>query len=796
MDNSAIERIASPDLAADALGLLEKYRDNDDVIFFLGRLVWQGEMSSCAPALLGIATDATRGKYARIAAIRGVMAVGDGAQKDKLWNTIAEDPGPLDHAVFSELVDWAAPSTASVALVLRTLAHAAAYEPFNVTGLGYSLHQFVDRLPVMTDGNDDHPLGSLVEGLSGFLDREPLVERGECHVSEDFAWLMPVALHAVDRLVAARSAQALTPHAIAVLRSLPALRFWRSDDVDGYKSSLDKNVPRWRELNDLLYWASIADCRAHRAAKGETLTDDWPMAYLGHFWRFGAEDFEHCLKWVATKEGDDRAVALSRCLQIYVDADRPPAWLSPLRAAVADNAALAATLEARLDPKPSPAMVKMDAENRRWKRESDARSRKQKANRADWVRALKTNPDRVLNPAGLEPGGFSSDQYHLLGSIIGSGGVTTSREYGANWRALIPEFGEPVARAFRDAAIAHWRIYRPILRSEGGETGSTPYSLIFGMTGLAIEATEDSAFARRLTEDEARLAFRYVTWELNGFPTWFETLYRAFPDIGREAVATELGWELENSVGEQPLQYILHDIFYHAPWLHGEAAPLILERLRAHDVLNTDALRYCLNILAASGTTPEALGALAAKKATDEALENQRPRWFALWADTDPAAAIPALESHLKALSAAKASAFAQLFTVALLGDRHGTGTRVGAYRNAGDLKRLYVLMHHYIRTAEDIHRAGGDTYSPTLRDNAQDGRSSLFNLLVEVPGPEAYAALKALEDEHPEPDYRRWMAVRARQRATQDADEPLWTVEQVRDFSKKDASAEVNGTS
>ena len=52
--------------------------------------------------------------------------------------------------------------------------------------------------------------------------------------------------------------------------------------------------------------------------------------------------------------------------------------------------------------------------------------------------------------------------------------------------------------------------------------------------------------------------------------------------------------------------------------------------------------------------------------------------------------------------------------------------------------------------------------------------------------GAEAYAAIKALEEEHPEPDYRRWMAVRARERATRDADEPLWTVEQVRDFSTK----------
>ena len=785
MDNSAVERIAAPDLATDTLALLEKYRDNDNVIFFLGRLVWQGEMTSCAAALLDIAIDPARKNYTRIAAIRGVMAVGDEALNDKLWSTIADDPGLIDRAIFSELLDWAAPTTTSVALIMRTLAHTAPYERFNATGLSKSLHKFVDKLPVMVNAADDHPLSHLIEGLSGFLESEPFVEHGECHVSKKFVWLIPIALHAVDRLVAARSAQALTPTAILVLRSLPALRFWRDGDVNDYKTSLDQNVPRWRELNDLLYWTSISVCRANRTSKGETLTDDWLMACLGHLWQFGAEDFERCLEWVITKHGDNRAVALSRCFRIYVDADRPSSWLAPLRVAVADDPTLAMTLEALLDPKPSPVMVKINAENQRWKRASAARERKHKKNRADWVRALKVNPDRVTHPSGLKPGEFSGDQYHLLGSVLNDG-VTTSRKDGTNWRVLIPEFGEPVARAFRDAAVAHWRVYRPTLRSEGGETGSTPYSLIFAMTGVAIEAAEDNGFAQRLTEEEARLAFRYVTWELNGFPAWFETLYRAFPEIGLEAVTTELGWELKHSVSEHPLHYILHDILYRAPWLHSDVAPLILNWLREHDVPNADALRYCLNILAGSGAAPDLLGALAAKKATNATLGDQRARWFALWVETNPAAAIPALKRHLEALLPVDASTFAQLFIVALLGDRHGTGTQVGAYRNADDLKQLYLLMHRHIRAAEDIHRAGGKVYSPTLRDDAQDGRSTLFNMLVEVPGPEVYAAIKELEEEHPEPNYRRWMAVRRRQRATQDADEPLWSVERVRDFLKE----------
>jgi hypothetical protein len=572
------------------------------------------------------------------------------------------------------------------------------------------------------------------------------------------------------------------------MRKMPMLHFVRGDDFSEYKLSLGKNVPRWRELNDLLYWTSITESRAKLANNNQPLTDDCQIAFIGHFWGFGPEDFNRCLDWVRTKEHvDDRLVALSRCVSLYFQANRPAAWLKPLYDAVQGDEKLETALDARLDPKLSPAMVKIDAEQREWQRQHDAREREEEQKRADWVRELKENPDRVLHPVGLDPGEFSSDQYHLLASILNAAG---DRLDGANWHGLIPEFGEAVARAYRDAAAAHWRIYQPGLRSEGVEAGSTPYSLIFAMAGIAIEASEDRAFAQGLTLEEAEHAFRYVTWELNGFPNWFESLYRAHSVIGIETVTKELIWELEHSVAGESLHYILHDILYHTPWLHAEVAPIILDWLGRYDMPNAYGLRYCLNILTEGATTRSALAALAVGKIRGSSLADQRPRWFALWVDTDPAAAIPALEALLEGLPPDEASDFAQQFVVGLLGDRHGTGTRVSAYRNAKDLKTLYILMHRYIRAAVDIVRTGKGVYSPTLRDNAQDARNTLFNMLAAVPGAEAYAAIKALEEEHPDPDYRRHMAHRARERATVDADEPLWTVGQVLAFLENIARA------
>lgn len=785
MDNSAIERIAAPDLGADAKTLLDRFIDNDEVIFFLGRLVWQGEMAECLPDLLKVALDPARGRYARIASIRAVMTIGDGNQKNELWSAIAAQDGPLDRRLLAELLEWADPTTQSVELLLRIIDRLESHERFEATGLTQAIHGFIERLPAMANGVPDHPIARLVEGMNAFLDREPYIERGECHVSEEFAWLMAPAIHAVDRLVGTRSEHALKSDAVAILRMVPAVRFWRAGDVSEYRNSLVENVPRWQELNDLLYWTSVAERRAHLAKKNERLTDDWQVSFMNPFWKLGRGDFDRCIAWIDEKlELDDRLVALSRCAVLFIQADRPADWLERLKAAADGQPELEKALEAVLYPKPSAVAEKWDADHRKWEKENEAREAKEQRDRANWVSALKADPGRVRNPEKLKPGEFSNDQFHLMMSIKDSG-VNRDREWGADWQVLVPEFGDEVAAAYHDAAIVHWRHYRPELRSEGADTGSTPYAVIFGLAGLAIEAAEVEDFPAKLTPDEARHAFRYITWELNGFPSWFEALYRAHPEAGFEAVEKELRWELERSAADTPTHHILHDLLYHAPWLHGPVAPLILEWLSDHDVRNADNFRYCLAILSSGGLPAKELARFTESKLVGAASAEQRPRWFALWVDNEPDTAIPALEKELAAMDGGETSAFAQAFIVALLGDRHGSGNRSGAYKTATHLKNLYVLMHRFVKAEDDIERAGKGVYSPTLRDNAQDARNNLFNLLSSVPGPETYAAIKALEEEHPEPSYRRWMGKRARERAIQDADEPLWTTEQVRAFAK-----------
>lgn len=782
-DNSAIARIAHSDLIKDVLSLITEHRNNDDAIFFLGRLVWQGDMTACVPALSDIAVDSARGIYARIASARAVMTCGKRSQKDHLWCELNILPDMLPRKLLAEVLENADADMTSVELLLVSIDKLEAYERSNITGLGRALHGFIKRFPV--DAAAPGLLVALISGLNGYLNRKPYIERGECHASKEFTWLLSPATHAVERLVSTHSEEALSSDSLAVMLKVPAVRFWRGEGFDEYKSLLHEIVPTWKVLNDALFWQSIKEVRERRdTKKSERVIDDFSVQWLGHFWKFGTDRFYDILDFVTTRDFlDDKLVAVSLAYRLYKLADEPEGWLNELKRVSEGQVEVKAYLHTFLNPPRPQAVAEWEEKELRrqaeWKKEKEERNR----NRVEWIERLKATPDVIRNPPGLNPGEFSNYQYHLLGEIEGNG----SRSDGANWVKLIPEFGEDVAIAYRDAAVSHWRKFSPALRSEGGDTKSVAYHLIFAMAGLEIEASENNSFPANLTEAEVHQALRYIVWELNGFPNWLERVHRIYPELVLNAVLTELYWELAHTTADQSMHYILHDLVNYAPWLHKYLVPSILNWMKQYDTLNPDALRYCIHILMSDNTYCEAVSDLAQLKIANNLAHEQLATWYAVWVDLDAGKAIANFEKWLISLPSNEASKAAQLFITKLMGSRYSSnmGASHGDSLSVMHLKVLYVLMHTYIRTQDDIERVSGVAYSPGLRDDAQDGRDALFNKLSSIPGKETYVALIELSREHPVVKSRSWMQRLAYKRAEGDTNLEPWSAQQVRDFSQ-----------
>lgn len=783
-DNSAIARIANQDLSGETQQLVNDYSDNDDAIFFLGRLVWQGEMTSCVEPFITIALDNMRGRYARRVSVRAVMTCGSAEQKQLLWQKLNESDAEIPRDVFGELVEEAEPNEHNIENLLTSLGKLPPYKRFEVTGLGRSLNKFVERLTFVSD---QQAITQFLDGLYTYLETPPYVERRECHVSKEFAWLLNTAIKVVEKLVIERSPSALEMTALSIMIMVPALRFWRGNEYDEDKNNLQALIPDWPKLNDALYWASIQLARAAKDKKsGEPLIDDWSVSWLGHFWNFNTDSLPRLLNYIRSRElYDDRLVVLSTAFRVYTQIGKPAHVLSNLQDAVADDQGLQHQLDTLLNPPISETMKRHNEEHAKYERKWKEKEEKEKKARESWISELQANPDKVRKPPNLKPGEFTNDQYWLMLELQDCNLKAGRSEY-TNWQALIPDFGNAVAQAYRDAAVNHWRYYSPKLRSEGAEGNSTPYSLIFGMAGLEIEASENDDFIINLDKRQVRHSLRYITWELNGFPSWLESMHQAFPDLVEEAVAKELLWELENTDSDKPMHYILHDLVYYAPWLHRPIAPLIVEWVEANPLQIDINRNYCLHIMVNGGTNTTKLTELAIQQI---ALTNDPKSiacWYALFVDCEPDRGILEFEKWLSSLDAETATNAAQIFITTLMGGRHANEgwPSIGNFKEAEHLKSLYVLMHNHIKAKEDIDRTGGEAYSPELRDDSQDARNRLFNLITEIPGKESYTVIKQLVHEHPDPDYRPWMVERAYKRAEEDGDLEPWSVEQVSIFN------------
>ena len=796
LGNSAIALIAQPDLTAETLALIKQHADHDDAIFFLGRLVWQGKMADCLPKLSRIATDPARGVYARIAATRAVMICGTIEQQYILWNDLLKDEAELPWSLLAELVQDTPADADSVTLLLRSIDKLTPYERYESNGLTQALHGFIDRLPHPTSTDTSQPLAELVRDFGTRLDHPPFVDPNYCRISEVFSWLLGTAIHAIERLVSAHSEVAMQDHGIAIILKRSAARGWEGSSIDDYQDSLDKLIPAWPELNDILFWKCVGQVRERMENDGERLNNVLQVLLPEPYWSFGTDALPRVLEWVRKRElEDDRHIAISLAVHIYAEGGRRVDTLTRLQDAISGDTELDARLHQLLNPSISEHERKLQQQNSEIRQQREQMNLEQEQIKADWIAHLRANPDCIRIPPGMGPGGFSGDQYWLLREVEGSG-HQSSRYEGAAWESLIDEFGIDVAHAYRDAAMRHWRHYKPELRSENplvqpdSSTGQViPYSLLFALAGLEIEAKEVREFPKHLSDSEVSHALRYITMELNGFPSWLEAMYRARPQAVIEATKTELFWELTNTRPGQHIHYILDDIRFSAPWLHSPIAEPLLEWMRVHDVPSIEKLSACLSILRGSDVDPPQLAMVAQSKIAAGQPKERLPYWYALWVDSEPDTGIPSAANWLDCFDSLRESSHAaQLFVSTLLGTTGGrsSGPYIENFRTAAHLKALYVLMHRHIRLEDDIDRPAGRGYTPGLRDNAQDARNSLFRFLSEIPGKAAYVAINELAEEHPDPDARLWMARHAYNRAEQDGDlEPL-TADQVHELNSK----------
>lgn len=777
-DYRAVQRFADKDIAGDVKTLFAKYASSDELQWFLLRMVWQGELSEALPEAKQVALNQKVDRHARIAAFRAVRAVGMEADKLEVREYFLQEASTLSREWFAELLKDLLPTNQSVEWVLACIVKLEPKDRHSVDDLPQALDTFVQSL-------DLDRQAELLEGMNTLISKRPIVERRYCEISKRYGWLIRNAAQAAEQLIVARHPAALQTPTLSVLRKLSSALHYHEWDLQDIHSNFQTLVPKWPELNHALFWFEVGQTRrVQQKKKKERLTEFWRVIFFGSYWQFGPDDFDRILADIGSRPlRDDRLVALSLAFRLYVQAQQPRKWREALKTAVAKTPALRAALQTHLHPPPS------TKEQKRWKRQEAELKRRDKERLSanakreqEWKDFLSKNIDKLRDPKLPRSTDISASQYYLHEKMRALDTQSTHWTEG-RWQVLEAEFGEDIARAFRDGVVAYWRRYRPKLRSEGKASNKTPFSIIFGLAGLSIEARETENWASTLSEDEAEIAFRYAMDELNGFPDWMPSLFDAFPNLIARLLLREVDRDLRIEKAKVDSHYVLADLSWSGSWAWPGIGVEIFARLKAREPKNLTNLGYLLNIIHGAGISAEDIARLAKLRSADRRLAHAAC-WYAVWTGVEPDQAIPALAARLKTIKeAGKQTRFAMQFITHLLGGRRSTVKNGERFRTPEHLKNLYALMHHYIREKEDIQRAGKGSYSPGLRDDAQHARNQLFSLLKEIPGKEAYLALMELAQLHPEPSSRPWMRHHAKTKSELDADLTPWTIEQTLEF-------------
>ncbi len=780
----SVQRFSNKDITDEIKNLLTEYKDNKEVIFFLIRMIWLGQLSGLLEEAKYYALNNDTEHYIRITAIRGVRDLGDSNDCLNILNSVFGNKNEsIDRDILSEIVQGLIPSEDTLETLFLVLKKTNNKEQYKSDSLNSSLSKFIDRF------SSDLMLKYLKKSIQ-LLKTEPFVARRECEISAKYYWLVASCLDVIERLIQDRDRNSLSNESLTILSSAHVLKYYHDCDFDKIYKKFTDMITTWEELNYAFFWKSVEVSRKSMfVGKGNRLSSFWKISIYGEFRMFDESYFDLIKADISNQDFiDDKLVALSLAFQMYKDNGRPRKWREDLKRIVSDQDIdeLQASLNNLLHP---PAASDQD---KQWKREDRQLRRRNAARKTKEQRSLKKsikwiseNSNKLFDENKLKKGEIIDAQYFLLDRMR----QESSSQLWANsdWKNLKPIFGADVANSFRNGLVYFWRFHKPTPRSEKDLDGNSIFcETILGLVGLEIESKEVDGWLDKLTEEDVDIACSYAFCELGRFPNWFSQLYCKFPNLVKSRILKEVAWELEKSTKEKELHYIISYISAYGEWLWDDIAPDFMKLLN-RGIINNDLFNHLLKIVQGSSTIrDETIADIACTNINKVKDHHQSAIWYAVWVGVQPSLAINKLSEKLASIAGGEnASKFAMLVVTYLVAGRHcqWPASRV-AFKKPKYLKGLHLLMHKYIRAEDDLDRSKGGVYTPNLRDNAQVARDGLISIIRDIPGEESYVVLKELAENDPVENLRSWIKKSAREKAEEEADLKPWSSVQFYNFS------------
>ncbi len=781
-DYAAVQRFASKDLTEEVCSLIKTYSHNDELLAFLFRMVWIGQLKGAKSLIQPLALSSKTEKYVRINAFRALKAIGDDHGLEGARKAVLNEVDEVKRCYLGELIKGGPCDEVSIGWLLECIDKLEPEEPHSYDGLEEYITEFIVQA-------DIELLPTVVKGLNERLQKPPVIERRYCEVSESHQWLFRPASKAVEKLILARHPASLDHDSLSIFHKYRALRDYGSYRLSEIRTEFSKLVPEWKELNRAAFWFDVSIARkAIEQESGKRLTEAWQVGYFRQFWQFGEDDLDYAAEQIAQQAFlDNKLIALSLAFELYKNNGRPKNYRLKLKKLVCEHKELSQQLEVYLHP---PALTAEQKKRRRrdaqWKKRDEAHQKKEQKYHDDWKQYLSEHlgddRDYLIN----NPGELTNSLLYLYDQTR----KDQSHGYGytsEDWKLLVDGYGEEVAAFYRDSLIHLWRTVKLQLCSEGGAINERPYVAILGLIGIEIEASNTPAWAQGLSCGDIDRACLFSRFELNGFPQWLPDLYQAHPEIVGNFLIREVSFELSIEDTKKDTHYMISTLRSSGEWAWNGIGDQVLQLLQK-EPQNLYNLSNLLIILHGGNSVSDScIEKLAQRKCLTLSKHDHLAYWYAVWTGVAPQNALPNLRGYIESFtSEEEQTLFAMDYISKLLSDRidHGIGSRDG-FKVPEYLQILHLLMHKYIRAEDDIRRAGTGVYSPGLRDFAQNARDQILNLLNQVPGKATFLALNNIAINCPLRD-RHWISLKAKVRAEKDSDSEAWPVLQVREFHQE----------
>jgi len=516
------------------------------------------------------------------------------------------------------------------------------------------------------------------------------------------------------------------------------------------------------KLREAYLWACVDladDLEGHE--------EDWPrfiraVSESRRSIRFDKEDQSWLLGSISAEASENRRGIAFQALIYSFNLKADTELAASIEALVADREDWLETLANVRNPQPR--------EPDEWEIKSEARRAEREAEEAKRIEGWKAWRDEILaSPDFLMNSDRRVGILYDAKKVISQG---TSRDSTwGHWDSAIiaHALGNDFLNRYRQELSVFWRHTDVQLKSERTpeERSNYPASWLLALAAVKAES-ETNGWATSLTHDEAVRAARISCVELNGFGGYISMLDQAHPNAVAEVVSLEALAQLQQlaDIGQAE---IFHDVLYHGTANMKAAvatriAPRIADFFSAEQAGARNALEYAIRIIQEEG------GAEFREHAKDALEETLRggslSTGFALslLATMDAEAGCRQLLLKTEDLGSGESRQGAIDVFASVFGDRHSGRvpdlTEIPEDRRVPLVKDLVLRAYQAVRRDEDIEHEG--TYTPDLRDNAQDARSFLLETLLNSRLPKTLAAIHELA-EQPElghmPDRLRQMA-------------------------------------